>query len=137
MADLTKDRNTRSRGEKARKIPVPLAATTKIFAGAGVCVNAAGYAVKAGDVAGLISWGRAESQMDNLLGAAGDLYLEVSKGVFAWNASGLTQANIGDQVVWVDDNTVGLAAATTNDVVAGVLEEIDPVSGEAWVAMLP
>jgi hypothetical protein len=137
MAALTKDRNTRTRGEKARKVVVPLAAATKIFCGAGVCINAAGFAVPASDTAALITWGRAEAQVDNTLGAAGDLYLEVCKAVCAWNASGLTQANIGDQVVWVDDNTVGLAAATTNDIVAGVLEEIDPVSGEAWVAMLP
>lgn len=137
MAALTKDRDTRSRGEKARKKVLPVAAATRIFAGAGVCVNAAGYAVPAGDTAGLITWGRAEAQVDNTAGAAGDLYIEVAAGVFAWNASGLTQANIGDRVTWVDDNTVGLAAATTNDVDAGVLEEIDPVSGEAWVAMLP
>lgn len=137
MAALTKERNTRSRGEKARKVVVPMAATTKIFAGAGVCITAAGYAVPAADTAGLITWGRAEQTIDNSAGAAGDLYIEVAKGVFAWNASGLAQANIGDVVTWVDDNTVGLAAATTNDINAGTLEEIDPVSGEAWVTCLP
>jgi hypothetical protein len=136
MAPLAKDRNTRTRGEKTRKVVVPLAATTKIYAGAGVCINAAGFAVPAGDTAGLITWGRAESQVDNA-GAAGDLYIEVSRGVFAFDASGLAQADIGSPVTWVDDHTVGLAAATTNDIVAGVLEEIDPVSAEAWVAILP
>lgn len=137
MPPLTKDRDTRSRGGTTRKRVVPLAGATKIFMGSGVCVNAAGFAVPAADIAGLLSWGRAESQVDNLAGAAGDLYLEVGVAVYAWNASGLTQANIGDQVTWIDDNTVGLASATTNDVIAGVLEEIDPVSGEAWVSMLP
>lgn len=137
MAALTKERNTRSRGEKARKVVVPMAAATKIWMGAGVCITAAGYAVPASDTAGLITWGRAEQTIDNSAGAAGDLYIEVAKGVFAWNASGLAQANIGDVVTWVDDNTVGLAAATTNDINAGTLEEIDPVSGEAWVTCLP
>lgn len=141
MAALTKDRNTKSRGEKARKIVYPVAAATKIYCGAGVAVNAAGYAVPASDTAGLlagdIAGGRAEAQVDNSAGAAGDLYIEVARGVFAFNASGLAQANIGDQVTWVDDNTVGLASATTNDIVAGYLDEIDPVTGEAWVRMLP
>jgi len=137
MAPLAKDRNTRSRGEKTRKVVLPVAAATKIFCGAGVCVNAAGYAVPASDTAALITWGRAEAQVDNTLGAAGDLYIEVSKGVFAFDASGLAQANIGDPVTWVDDHTVGLAAATTNDIAAGTLEEIDPVSAEAWITILP
>ena len=43
MAALTKDRNTKRRDAKVFSDPV--AATTKIYAGSLVCINASGYAV--------------------------------------------------------------------------------------------
>ncbi len=140
MAALTADRNTPSRGEKHRKIVMKVSADAVIYAGAFVCQDADGFAVPAGDTAGLVATncGRAEHAVDNTGGADGDLTLEVSRGVFLADISGsVVQATIGDTVMFVDDHTVGLAAATTNDIPAGVLEEIDPVTAKAWVRMLP
>ena len=136
MAALTKDRNTPMRGEKTRKIVLKMAGTTKIYAGAGVCANATGFAVPAADTAGLVTMGRAEAQVDNSAGADGDLEIEVSRAVFLFNHTGMTQANVGRSVVWLDDNTVGLASAATNDIPAGILDELD-AGGGAWVEILP
>lgn len=135
MAALTKDRNTPTRGAKARKIVVKVAATTKIYAGAGVCLNATGYAKPAADTAGLLTDGVAEAQADNTAGADGALELEIKRGVFLFAHTNLVQADVGKSVYWADDQTVTNAATATNDIVAGILDEL--TSEGAWIAILP
>lgn len=135
MAPLTTARNTPSRGEKHRKVVAQIAADTKIYAGGGVCLNATGFAVPAGDTTGLVTWGRAEETCDNTGGADGALQLEVSRGVFGFTALTLTQAAVGTVVCWSDDQTVTTAAVATNDIAAGTLEEL--AGTVAWVRILP
>lgn len=133
MAPLTRDRDTPHR-YKERKVELKIAATTKIYAGAMVC-TLDGYAVPASDAAGLVPYGRAEDQVDNLAGAAGAKVFAASKGVFRWDNNGtITQANVGENATIVDDHTVGLAAGTTNDLVAGRIDQVDDVG--VWVSML-
>lgn len=117
MAALTKDRNTPSRGA-GRVIPIPVAASTEIFAGGGVCVNAAGFAVPASDTSGLIPMGLCKKGVDNSSGSNGDKTVLVYQvGTFEMVASGMAQSNVGDVVYWSDDQTV--AASTTNSIKAG------------------
>lgn len=134
MAALTQDRDTHQR-YKPRLIPLKLAASTLIYNGSVVALNAAGYAVPASDTAGLIVVGRAESQVDNSSGADGDAEIVVSPGVFKLGTTGANaavQADVGDNVYVLDDQTVVKAAGVTNNIVAGIMEELDG-DGDVWV----
>ena len=136
MAALTQPRNTPTIGPKARKIVTQVAASAKLFAGGGVCLNATGFAVAAADTAGLTTWGRAEETVDNTGGADAALSMEVSRGVFGYKHTALVQADVGKTVYWSDDQTVTNAATATNDIPAGTLEQLD-ADGTAWVRILP
>ncbi len=119
MAALTADRNTINRGA-GRIMEIPVAASTTIYAGGGVCVLATGYAVPAADTAGHITMGVAATAADNSAGSAGDINVLVyQEGTFEFVAAGQTQANVGDLVYWSDDQTVADAGTTTNDIPAG------------------
>src|SRR4051794_31606201 len=107
MAALTADRNTpRAEGD----IKSLLMSASKIFAGAMVMRNATGYATKGAVATTLIGVGRAEEQVDNSAGSAGDRSIKVRPGVhrYANSASGdlITIADIGKPAYAVDDQTV-------------------------------
>ena len=96
-----------------------------IYGGSLVCVNAAGYALPGADTAGLIFEGIAAERVDNSLGAVGDKKITLKRrGLFKmlFNTA-ISQANIGDNVFIVDDQTVDVAANTTNDIFCGVIAE--------------
>ena len=127
MAALTADRNgfVKTSGQVQS---FKVAASTTIYKGGGVAVNATGYAIPAADTAGIKTVGVAEEQVDNSSGSNGDLsVLCYVEGTFAFGGGGTapTQADIGRTVVWEDDNLVTTAAAATNDIVAGKLLSIE------------
>jgi hypothetical protein len=131
MAATTVDRNTPTLWIE-RQIVLKLETTADIPAGAMVAVNAAGNAVNAADTAGLKVMGRAEHRATY---AAGDREITVARGVFVYaNNGNVVQATVGSSVTVVDNQTVGLAADTTNDIIAGYCEEIR--SDGVVVAML-
>lgn len=116
----------------------PVDDADKIYAGAFVCVNADGYAVAGADTAGLIFVGVAMEQKDNTSGSDGDLTVNVRRrGLFkATLGTAISQANVGDNVFLVDDQTVDLAANTTNDIFCGIIAGyID--STHAWIDIEP
>ena len=122
MSALTKDRDTvRKDGLYAA---YPVKAGAKIFAGGLVCVGSDGYAVPGSDTAGLKFAGVARAYADNTGGASGAITVEAwRKGAFELSASGMAKSNAGDAVFVVDDQTVGVAATTTNDVPCGRISE--------------
>jgi hypothetical protein len=122
MTALNKDRNTvRKEGGYAA---YPVKAGVKIFAGSVVCIDGSGYALPGSDTAGLKFVGISRHYLDNTAGANGAQAVEVwRRGSFELAASGMTKANVGDQVYIVDDQTVGLAATTANDVPCGRINE--------------
>ncbi len=122
MAALTKDRNTvRKEGDYAA---YQVKANAKIYAGSLVCIDSTGYAVPGSDTAGLKFAGVSRGYADNTGGADGAMSVEVWKcGSFELAASGMTRSNVGDSVFVADDQTVGLAATTTNDVPCGRISE--------------
>lgn len=137
MAALTKDRNTLARS-KGPLVRYKVAGATKIYNGALVAVNSAGYLVPASDTAGLICVGRAAEQVDNSSGAAGDKSCDVEFGVFKWLNSGTNaceQDDIGRVVYAEDDQTVGDVAGATPRPKAGMCLEIE--SDGVWVATFP
>mgnify|MGYP000514625880 CR=1 FL=1 len=111
------------RRQEAVILPFPIAATTKIVEGALVNVNAAGYAVNATDTTGERCVGVASQETDNTAGAAGDADAIVWTGgaIDVTTSFSATIANVGDKVYVVDNQTVDLAAVTTNDVLVGVI----------------
>lgn len=133
MAALTKDRNTLRRDGVLHSDPV--AASTRIYAGSLVCLNASGYAVPGSTSATLSARGVAQEQVDNSSGLAGDKRVETRRGVFKFanSASGdaITIANIGANCYIVDDQTVALTHATTTRSLAGVIRGVD--SDGVWV----
>ena len=122
MTALSKDRNTvRKEGDYAA---YPVKANAKIFAGGIVCLGTDGYAVPGADAAGYRFVGVSRGYVDNTGGADGALAVEVwRKGCFGLSAASMAKTNVGDAVYVVDDQTVGLASQTTNDVPCGRISE--------------
>jgi hypothetical protein len=128
---LSADRETREK--IGIDTPVPVAASTKLYGGGLVAVDADGYAVPGADTAGLKICGVAQEQVDNSSGADGDLTVKVRRGrAFLLKGSGLTQAMLGDTLYAVDDETVAAASVTTNDIPAGKMVEFVSATA-AWV----
>lgn len=118
MAASTADRNTERRSGEI--VAFPVAASTKIFAGIMVALNASGYLVVATDTAALKVVGRSEQFVDNSAGSNGLLLCDVRRGVFLWDnstGSAVVLGDVGKTVFVEDDHTV--AHSSTNSVKAG------------------
>lgn len=104
--------------------PLPVAAATRIPAGALVALNASGYAVNAADSANFKVVGYALETIDNSGGSAGDLTVPVADGPSAgWVNDGTnpcTIAHVG-RPVYVKDNQTIQSATGTNSIKAGTL----------------
>lgn len=101
-------------------------AAVKVLEGALVNINAAGYATNATDTTNEIFVGVADQTVDNSAGAAGDLELQVRIGGVVNVVSNFSaaQTNVSDQVYVIDNQTVDLAAVTTNDILVGRIVEV-------------
>ncbi len=133
MAALTADRNTTMRDGKI--VSLPVAASVKIYAGALVARDSSGNATPGATSTSLLGVGRADAQADNSSGSAGDINVEVRKGVFRFgNSSGadeITRADIGSDCYIVDDQTVAKTDGTSTRSVAGKVFDVD--SDGVWV----
>lgn len=129
---LNRDRNTPERSGDLLTLPV--AANTVIYAGALVAVNTAGYAAPGATAADLKAAGRAERQVVNNPGAAGDQLVSVKRGVFRFrnsDADPVAQANVSGDCYIVDDQTVAATSGTNTRSKAGKVLEIE--AGGVWV----
>lgn len=117
---LTADRNT---PHKDGEVLAPgVAASTKIYGGGLVAVNAAGYALPAADAASLKVIGRAEEQVDNSSGANGDLTVKVRrKKAFVFKNSATNACTIAHLLtnIYVQDDETVASAGGVNSIVAG------------------
>jgi len=108
MTALTASRNTPMKFRSL--IGFPVAANVKIFAGALVALNANGYLVPGSVSTTLRYQGRADEFCDNTGGADGAKTVTVRRGAafkFANAAADpVAQADVGNQVYIVDDQTV-------------------------------
>ncbi len=131
MAAATADINTPERAGEVVNLPV--AASTKIYAGTMVAIDASGNAKPAADTAGLTVIGRAEEFIDNSSGAAGDLTINVKRGVFKYNNSGTNAVDADDKakVCYIEDDNTVQEAIGTNAIVAGLVLEV--ADGGVWV----
>jgi hypothetical protein len=133
MTALAADRPTPRRS--GQDLSLPVAASTKIYAGALVCVNASGYATKGAVSTTLKAVGVAQEQVDNSAGANGDLRINVRRGVFLMGNSSagdlIALADVGSTCYIVDDQTVAKTNGTSTRSAAGVVRDVD-ASG-VWV----
>ncbi|MEX0971519.1 MAG: hypothetical protein WD046_13860 [Paracoccaceae bacterium] len=133
MAALIKGRNTPERSGDIRNFG--LAASTMIYAGSLVALNAAGALVPASTATTLTIVGRAEADVDNTDGSAGDLACDVRTGIFRYansaDADEITAAEIGDACYAVDDQTVAKTDGTSTRSVAGTIFHVDDLG--VWV----
>jgi hypothetical protein len=133
MAALTSDRNTAAR--EGNQLSLPVAAGTKIFAGSIVARDASGNAVPGSTATTLLGVGRAEQQVDNTGGAAGDKAVNIAKGIFQFaNSSAgdlITLADVGANCHIVDDQTVAKTNGTNTRSVAGAVFDVD--ANGVWV----
>lgn len=127
MTALAANRNT-PRIERNKRV-FPVAASTKIYAGAQVGVNASGYAVPITTATGLKGAGRAAHLADNSGGAAGAIDVEVELGTFRYENSAsadlITKADIGADAYGVDDQTVAKTSATNTRSIVGKIHDVD------------
>ena len=120
MSALTRDRATPYR--EGIEIEYPVAANTKIFAGALVCVNATGYAAPAADTSGYRFAGVAMEQVDNSGGSGGAKVVRLRRaGVFEFDAVSITQGMVGVDMYAADDHTFDDTEGPTNDIRVGRL----------------
>lgn len=112
----------------ATMLGVKMAASTTIYAGGLVCVNASGYAVPATTTAGFRVVGVAQETKTNS-GSNGAATIEVRRGPhkFVINSTDITQAHLFKQAYVVDDQTV----SNTGNVIAGRIVQVD--SDGVWI----
>ncbi len=144
MAALTSQRNT-SEYQTPKRLIVPVEASTTIFLGSIVGVNAAGNAVPCTAAAGALrALGRAVTVFRGIpgadavnAGAAGAISIEVEIGCFSWdiNSGDITQANLDQLCYAVDDHTVSSSSSSGARPVAGRIIGLDPSTGGVFVDM--
>ncbi|MBI1262957.1 MAG: hypothetical protein GC184_14665 [Rhizobiales bacterium] len=129
---LTADRDTAAR--EGSGVSHPVKAATKIFAGALVCLDAAGWAVPGSAATTLKAVGRAEERVDNSAGANGDLTIQIKRGVFRFKNSGtdaIDRSDIGATAYVQDDETVAATDGTGTLSAAGKIIDLDAAG--VWV----
>jgi hypothetical protein len=124
MADITARKASTDRQDGV-VLPFKMG-VEEIFEGALVAINAAGYAVNAGDDASTVVVGVADESVDNSGGSAGDKEIKVVRtGVFTFNtAYSAAQTDVNNIAMASDNQTVDLAANTTNDIPVGRIVEV-------------
>lgn len=134
MAALTSSRDTKEIEGKLRALPV--AAGVKIFAGS-LVVLAAGLAKPGTAATGLVAVGRAEAEIDNSAGLAGDQVVPVAKGTFSFAnsaaADALSRADVGATCFIADDQTVAKTNGSGTRSAAGTVFDVDAYG--VWVTI--
>lgn len=133
MAALAADRNTPYR--TGEHFSFPVAASAKIYAGALVCINASGLAVKGATATGLKAAGVAQGLADNSAGGNSAINVSVRRGVFRFaNSSAgdaIALADVGATCYAVDDQTVAKTDGTGTRSAAGTIRDVD--ADGVWV----
>ena len=133
---LTADRNTPTWLGDRRSGPV--GASTRIFAGALIMRNAAGFLIRGAVATGSTGVGIAEEPADNTSGANGAINVTYRTGIVARfrNSTGadlIAQADVG-AIAWIaDDDQVAKTNGTTTRSRAGIIEAVD--SQGVWVRL--
>ncbi len=138
MAALTQERDTQRRvGDLAVG---PVAAATKILAGAIVCAQtAAAFLTKGATATTLRGIGVADETADNTAGANGAINVKYRRdGWFRFTNSAagdlITLADVGADCYIVDDQTVAKTNGTNTRSVAGKVRDVDATG--VWIEFI-
>lgn len=128
MTATTVDRNTKESWNDGPIWPIPLTASTKIPLGVIVMVvSGTGTALNGADTANGLVMGISTQMVDTALGHT---VCPVRRGRFWFANDGtITAAMVGMQATILDNQTVSIAATTTNDVIAGLILAVDSIDG--------
>lgn len=119
---LTADTNLVKQDGELLSLPM---AAEKIYQGALVKINAAGYAAKSAAEAGSTFAGIAYEQKDNSAGAAGDKVIRVENtGAFILPIASATQADVGSKVYAAADDVVTLTEGADKKPIVGVIVKV-------------
>lgn len=130
----------------AAPVPSPVeldvAASTVIYKGTIVCVDASGNATPAVTASSAASTlrvaGIAYSSVDNSTGTAGALKVRVFSGIVPLeNGDTITKSSIGDPCYAGDNQTAYKSSASGTRPLLGVIKGVDPVSGKVYVQVIP
>jgi hypothetical protein len=129
MAAATENRSSFRQVGETRRHPM-VAGAEEIFKGTLVNRDALGNALPAADTAAFELYGVATENVVAATGdAAGANVVKVwTRGNFEFEHSGLDQGDVGAEAFVVDDQTVALAATTTNDVFVGRIIDVPDAS---------
>lgn len=131
MVALTNNAPRRSRG-LTRKGSYPVAAGVRIYAGALVMINSAGYAAPAAASAGNLGGvGVASREANNTSGANGAINVETEDGEFLFAADTAAQTIVNRGVYADDDNTID-ETQLANTPLVGIATEFVSAS-QVWV----
>lgn len=135
MTALAADRPIRE--DLGREYTIDVYQATTIYAGALVCANSTGYLVPGSVSTSLLALGVAMEQVDNSAGASGDLACRYRRGAFLFgNSAGadeITNAERGQFVYIVDDQTVAKTNGSSTRSVAGKCLGIDAATSQVIV----
>lgn len=135
MANLTDALQLNWRGE-VRLQDLPMLTNIKIYKGALLVYDAAGFITNGSDTAGVKFAGIANETVDNTGGASGAKVIEVANGEVQYPGSSLEQADAGRLVyIGADNQTVSDGTAMTNDIPAGTMVEFTSAT-LAWINTL-
>lgn len=126
MTALAKERNTVRRD--ADFFAFPVAAATRIFAGAVVAMSDTALAVPGATATGLHGVGIAQETADNREGGNGELMVKVRRGCFLLSNEAtdpITRADVGRVCYMVDDQTVAKTDGTGTRSPAGVVRDVE------------
>lgn len=120
------------------ELAFPVGNGETLYGGAFVSVDADGYAVAGDDATGEIFQGVCMEQVDNSAGSDGDKQVVLRRrGLFkAILDTAITQANVGDNVFLVDDQTVDLTANVTYNIFCGIIAGYIDTT-HAWIDIEP
>jgi hypothetical protein len=133
---LTADRNTQTWLGDRRSGPV--GASSRIFGGALIMRNAAGFLIRGAVATGSTGVGIAEEAADNTSGANGAINVVYRTGITArfrnsLSADLIVQADVG-AIAWIaDDDQVAKTNGTNTRSRAGIIEAVD--SQGVWVRL--
>lgn len=116
---------------------VPVAASQTIENGDLVSIDADGYLIPAADTSGTVFVGYVHEGVDNSGGADGAETCKVYYGTALVTTGTTAQTDmVGVKLYVANDDSVDLAAVTSNDIKCGFLRERVSAT-EAWVAFMP
>jgi len=112
----------------------PVAAGVIIYAGTLVALDTSGNANPAANTSGLKVIGRAEETVDNSDGSAGDLNVNIKRGIFKYANSGSAAVDANDvgKVCYVEDDTT-VTETASNSIKAGIVIALDDAGASVWV----